>query len=166
MVTVIKAPAAPETPPVEDAKPAPVSADLQGLAAEAAALEAEAGGAAPGQPGAAVPAVDNLEAELLSALQMARLGVGKFAFGWWQDFPQVWNDQTLQAIASAGAEIMRRHGWSMGEVLSQWGPYIALAGAVAPPSLVTWQALQERKAQERRARQEGATNGGQSVTPA
>lgn len=144
MVTVVKK---------DEAAAAPdVGADLSDLMNEAQGLETEHGGA--GQPGAPgqVPAMGgNLEAELLSALQMARMAAEKLAFSWWPEFREVWSDQTLQSIATAGAEIMRRHGWGMGELLSKWGPYFALGGAILPPSMVTYQVIKQRQEDERRA---------------
>lgn len=83
-------------------------------------------------------------AELLGALQLARVIVSP-AFAWWPDFARTWSDPQLQAIAQAGADVMTRQGWTMGEVMATWGPYIALAGATLPPSLVTYQAIRERR---------------------
>jgi hypothetical protein len=40
---------------------------------------------------------------------------------------------------------MDKHGWTMGEMLTAYGPYIALIGATLPPSLVTYQAIKARK---------------------
>ncbi|MDN3923339.1 hypothetical protein, partial [Roseateles violae] len=51
----------------------------------------------------------------------------------------------------AGAAVMHKHGWTMGELMSSWGPYIALVGAVVPPSLVTYQAIKQRQADEQAA---------------
>lgn len=160
MVTIVK-----KTDPATEGQPAPDAAaaaadpGLADLAAQAASLEGEAG------PVAGVAAVqsDNLEAELLSALQLARVAAGSL-LKWWPEFREVWSDQALANIASAGAEVMRRHGWNMGELLSQWGPYIALVGAITPPAMVTYQAMQDHKAEQMRAARaarEGATNGGQ-----
>ena len=81
--------------------------------------------------------------ELLCALQLARVIVLP-AFEWWPEFARTWSDPQLQAIAQAGADVMTRHGWTMGELMAQWGPYIALAGATLPPCLVTYQAMRNR----------------------
>lgn len=86
----------------------------------------------------------NTADELLGVLTMARLMVAPM-FAWWQEFGGVWNDATIKAIADGGGAVMDRHGWSVGEVLGQWGPYIALIGAVAPPSFVTYQAIKARE---------------------
>lgn len=126
------------------------SPGLDALAAQAAAIEGAAAPAAPGQ-GAGVPQLSTAD-ELRAALEMARLVVAP-AFRWWPDFGAVWSDGTLRGIADAGAAVMERHGVTMGEVWSQWGPYIALAGATLPPSLVTYQAMAERKEQQQRERQ-------------
>jgi hypothetical protein len=170
MVNVVKKPGEPAD--VQDAsaptagQAGPAADDLAALSAEAAALEA---GAMPGPvPVGQAVVSDNLEAEVLSALQMARLAAGSM-LKWWPDFKAVWSDDALRNIAAAGAEVMRRHGWSMGELMSSWGPYIALVGAIAPPAMVTYQAIQERKEEERRAanlRTGGLASGGESATPA
>jgi len=131
----------------DEQSPAP-SPGLDALAAQAAAIEGAAAPAA--APGQAVDAPKLSTAdELLSALTMARMIVSP-GFGWWPEFGQVWGDGTLRGIADAGAEVMQRHGVTMGEMWSQWGPYIALAGATLPPSLVTYQAITERKAERER----------------
>lgn len=89
-------------------------------------------------------AAENTAAELLSALEMARLMAAP-AFAWWPDFAKVWSDRTLQGIAEGGAAVMAKHGWTMGAMFSEFGPYIALVGATVPPCLVTYQAVKQRK---------------------
>lgn len=132
--------------------PAPAVPDgLAQLAAEARALEAPAD-AGPVDAGQAVqePA-QSAAAELHGALTMARLFVAPM-FGWWPEFETTWSDATLRGIADAGAVVMQRHGWTMGGVLDQYGPYVALAGATLPPALVTWRAIRERRELETRQR--------------
>ncbi len=135
----------------ETAIPAPAFAALE---AQAQALEGAA--VAPlerqEQEQQAVE-VENTCASILGALKMAR-AAARPRLNWWSEFGEVWSDSTLQEIASAGAEVMALHGLTLGEFMGKWGPYFALAGAVAGPSLVTWDAIQERKAQEERARRE------------
>lgn len=94
----------------------------------------------------------NTAAELESALTMARLMVAPM-FNWWPEFGATWNDATVRAISESGGAIMDKHGWSVGAVLGQWGPYIALIAAVGPPAFVTFQAI---KAREKGARDVGA----------
>lgn len=86
----------------------------------------------------------NTAAELEGALTMARLMVEPM-FAWWPEFKATWGDATIKAIADSGGAIMDRHGWSVGAVLGQWGPYIALIAAVGPPSFVTFQAIKARE---------------------
>lgn len=113
-----------------------------------AALEAQAdlieSGGAPGAQATPALAPDNTEEELLAALTMARLMLAP-AMGWWGEFGQVWNDATLRGIAEGGAAVMRKHGWTMGGLLSEWGPYLALIGATAPPAFATYQAIKHKK---------------------
>lgn len=93
-------------------------------------------------------AVASTEADLLGALEMARAMVEPM-FDWWEDFGRVWGDTTLQRIANGGALVMQRHGWTLGDVMGQFGPYIALGMATIPPSFVTYKAVQaHKKAQE------------------
>jgi hypothetical protein len=83
-------------------------------------------------------------AELLAVLQLCRTIVAP-AMTWWPEYGRTWSDPQLSAIAHAGADVMQRHGLSMGELLSTWGPYIALIGAALPPSLVTYAAIKARR---------------------
>lgn len=137
-----------------DAPAADASQALASIEAEALALETAAAPAAPGVPAAAAaPAADNTAAELLGALQMARMMVAPM-FQWWPAFGDTWSDAQLQGIAEGGALVMQRHGWTMGGVMGEFGPYLALAGATLPPSFVTYQAIKAHKeAQERAARE-------------
>lgn len=88
-------------------------------------------------------------ATILSALQMARMMAAP-AFKWWPDFGECWSDTQLMAISSAGAQVMQKHGLSMGEMVEQWGPYIALGMATIPPALTTRAALQAHREEQRR----------------
>lgn len=130
----------------------PGNADLDAIEAEAAALEGAAQAAA--QP---APQPTNTADELDGALRMLRLMV-KPAFADWPDFDQAWGDQTIHGIATSGAAIMDRHGWTMGAFFEQWGPYIGLVAATAPPAIATMQHLKLRKLREaERQRQQGAS---------
>jgi hypothetical protein len=94
------------------------------------------------------------EQELKAALEMVRMMAGP-AFAWWPEFGECWSDKQLTAISAAGADVMQRHGWTMGEALSKYGPYLALAGATLPPSLATYQAIKARQEEaERQAARE------------
>lgn len=136
---------------VSDEAPAAANDAFAGLQAQAAMIETGAAPGAPGAPAAAPP--DNTAEELLSALTLARLMLAQ-AFAWWPEFPHVWSDAALRGIAEGGAAVMQKHGLTMGGVLSEWGPYLALIGATAPPAFATYQAMQDRKERERRAERE------------
>lgn len=129
----------------DDAPQAPESPGLDALAAQAADLE---NGALPPELRPLPPEKVKADAadELFGALLMARLVVAPM-FVWWDEFEAVWTDKALQGIADGGAQVMERHGWTMDGAWTQFGPYIALAGATLPPALVTYRAIQARKAQ-------------------
>lgn len=98
---------------------------------------------------------DTLAHDLGDALGMAA-AVAQPAM-WWltpEQFDQLWGKRVQGAIAESGAEIMRRHGLSMGDVMSKYGPYLGLAGALGPSVLATASAF-KRKKQERLQQQGG-----------
>ena len=126
----------------------PTTPAFDQLEAQALALEAEAAPpATPGAPGQAEP-VDNA-AELLGALQLARMMVAPM-FAWWPDFERTYSDATLERIAAGGGAVMDKHGWTTGGLMGEWGPYIALATATAPPLFATWQAVKSERARRDR----------------
>lgn len=129
--------------------PAPGPSPLDALEGEARSVEAHGAPVAPGLPGSAAPPGPTAADELHSALVMARAMIGP-AMSWWPDFGAVWSDQTMRGIANAGAMVMERHGLTVGQLLGQWGPYLALVGAVAPPSFVTYQVIQQRRSEQQR----------------
>lgn len=137
-----------------DAPQAPESLGLDALAAQA--VELETGALPPGmRPPEPAQVIADSSAELLGALTMARLLVAPM-FEWWPKFGDTWSDGTLQGISTAGAQVMERHGWSLGDLMSSWGPYIALALATAPPTMVTLQAIKAEKARQAMPRAEPA----------
>lgn len=132
----------------QDNAPAPAAPDAFAvLEGEAARLEGEAIAAAtpPAPPDTTEEEIADASGELLAALQLARMMVAPM-FRWWKEFGSTWDDKTLDAIAAGGAAVMQKHGWTFGGVMSEFGPYIALGAATIPPALVTYQAIQERKA--------------------
>lgn len=62
-----------------------------------------------------------------------------------QALEQVWNDGVLEQTAKAGAAVLERHGITMGQVMGQFGPYIMLVAAVAPPVMMTKKILSPPK---------------------
>lgn len=96
---------------------------------------------------------------LVEVLQLARsmLAAG---FAWWPHFATVWNDGVLRGIAANGAIIMQRHGWTLGELMTRWGPYLGLLGVTAPAAYATYQAIQHRKAQLAAQEQGGVPHDG------
>lgn len=130
-----------------------LEAGFEHLAAEAAAIEG--GPPIPGTPEAAQSEAATLattQAELFQALGMARMLVAPM-FRWWPSFGDTWGDNTLNGIAAGGAAVMFKHGWTMGDLFAEWGPYLALAGATIPPSLVTYAAIKQQKAAHAAAQQ-------------
>lgn len=116
--------------------------------------QAEANNAPDPEPVKAPPA-DGLEDDLFAALKMAQ-AVARGGV-WWltpEEFDHLWGDATLKGIAGPGAEIMRRHGWDVAGLMSKYGPYIALAGAVAPPAIATVQAYKTATRAETRPQPE------------
>lgn len=134
-------------------QPAPAGDPFAGLSEQASMIEA---GQAPGAPAVAAPA-DTTADELLGALSMARLILAP-GFAWWPEFGTVWGDATLRGIADGGAAVMQKHGWTMGDVFTEWGPYFALIGATAPPAFATYQAMMQRKEEARRERTKPAAD--------
>ena len=117
--------------------------DLMHLAREADMLdaaperEAQAGAQAQAQEVA-----QSNQMELLGALQTVRAMVLPMLAmavhpAKVQQLGQVWNDGVLEASATAGAQVMARHGWTISGAFDAYGPYIALVAAVAPPALAT-----------------------------
>lgn len=122
-------------------QPAVAGDPLAALEAQAAYLEAAA---APGALPGAAPAMSAAD-ELLSTLQMVRMMAAPVCT-WWPEFGTVWSDQAIAQIAASGGAIMDKHGWTMGETMSTYGPYIALIGATLPPAAATYLAIQQHRA--------------------
>jgi hypothetical protein len=135
-----------KTEPAPATEPAAGAAAPESLAAlereadmldAAPALEAQAGQAAQ----AAEAALSN-EAELRGTLEAVRamafpilsMAVDQARM---QALANVWNDGVLEQTAKAGAAVLERHGITMGQVMGQFGPYIMLVAAVAPPVMMT-----------------------------
>lgn len=135
---------------LEEQEPAPAepSAGLDHIIAQAEALEVgQETAAAQAEDKAAELAIVSAEAELLEVLKSAR-DMGAAVLDWWPQYQATWSDQKLAAIAQAGAQIMARHGLTLGELFTAWGPYLALAVATIPPSLVTYAAIRQHNAEQ------------------
>jgi len=81
---------------------------------------------------------------------------------WWLDaaqFEKCWGKKVQASIATSGAEIMRRHGLSMGGVMNQYGPYIALAMVLGPSALATVRTYKAAKARQLQPVQAGDGTG-------
>jgi hypothetical protein len=104
--------------------------------------------------------IENMAGELRQALGMLRLMAAP-AFAWWPHFGECWSDRQLDAIAQAGAAVMQRQGLTMGDLFAQWGPYIALVTATAPPAIATYAAIKHRKAQA----EQGPSTAGERLQP-
>lgn len=91
---------------------------------------------------------DTIEHDLCNSIGMAAGAIGPFV--WWltpEQFEQLWGDRVQKEVAKHGAEIMRRHGLSMGDVMNKYGPYIALGGTLAPSLMVTVKLLKVKRLQ-------------------
>lgn len=132
-------------------------AGLDALAGEAAGHEQQAtADAQAAQQKREQTEADTLAEDLASALAMAA-SVAEPAM-WWltpEQFKQYWGESVQKGIAGPGAEIMRRHGVSMGDLFTQYGPYIALAGALGPSTLATVAAYKREKAKAIATQQRG-----------
>lgn len=93
--------------------------------------------------------LDTLAADLRDTLAMA--ATVAMPGMWWlsePEFERLWGKKVQASIADSGAEIMRRHGLSMGGLMTQYGPYLALAGALGPSALATVAAYKREKAKQ------------------
>lgn len=82
--------------------------------------------------------LDTLEDEVMELLDV--IAVPAKALAWFlqpEQFEQLWGRATRKAMAEPLAAIARRHGWSLSNTLSEYGPYLALALAVGPPAVTT-----------------------------
>lgn len=148
----------PDTAPQDGADPGPDPLDA--IVAKAEGLEGPSTDqAAAEQPQG--PSLAELQAELLQHLQTARFMVTP-VFSWWPEFGLIWSDTTLKGIAANGAIVMQRHGWTLGEVLTKYGPYIGLAASLVPAVLATVAAVKVRQQQLRAQQAQGL----QPVQPA
>lgn len=132
------------------------AADLEALAAEAAAVDAEhapqpqADEAAP-KVAQAQPPADEV-AELTALISIT---VGLFA----PLFPSlrtIYTPQTVDQIAQAAVPVMRKHGWSTGNLLGQYAEELALAAVVAPVAMATWRGIQSDLAARKAESSKGA----------
>lgn len=92
---------------------------------------------------------DTLADDLADTLAMLATVAGPGM--WWltpEEFEKLWGKKVQAGIAASGAEIMRRHGLSMGGLMTQYGPYIALAGALGPSALATVNAYKREKSRQ------------------
>ena len=93
-------------------------------------------------------AVDTMTDDLADVLAMVAT-VAKPGMWWLEadEFERLWGKPVQTGIAANGAEIMRRHGLTMGDVMHQWGPYIGLAMAIGPSALATVQTYKRKTAE-------------------
>jgi len=91
--------------------------------------------------------LDTLKADMLDALEFIATPAQKLC--WWltpEQFEQLWGKSTQKAMADPLAKIMRRNGWDVKGIASEYGPYIALGIAVVPPAMATLKVYKEAKA--------------------
>lgn len=87
-------------------------------------------------------ATENTATELLTVLTIVRtMAVNVMQPHHSEKFQTIWTDAVLKNASDAGAQVMELHGLTMGGVMGKYAPYIALAAAVAPPTIATVQLL-------------------------
>ncbi|MES2249220.1 MAG: hypothetical protein V4645_18210 [Pseudomonadota bacterium] len=107
-----------------------------------------------GQVAESAQVVANNESELLVTLQAIRaMAFPMLAMvvdeGRMSALGQVWNDGVLGASAAAGAAVLEKHGWSMGSLMGDYGCYVMLVAALAPPVVMTKKILEAPKEKPR-----------------
>lgn len=128
-------------------EPAPQSATLDDLQQQAAALEQQEASQAQEPTKQEIQRQQSAVDDLFDALRMARDIAGPAV--WWmtsEKFAAVWSDARIRDISSAGAAIMERHGWTLAQVVGKYAPYVALAAALAAPTLETVRTYKEAQA--------------------
>lgn len=141
MVTTIKKPA---DAPASDQAGAD-SAGFADLVGQAEMLD----GSAPGAPGtsiqtAAPDPVEKMAHEIFALLKLPR-NLAQKRFAWWPEFGLVWSDDQLQTIAAAFANLCNEMGWQIDDLTAN--PWVIIAAALGVPCFVTWDAVQDRRAQ-------------------
>ena len=119
-----------------------------------------------GQVAQVEEAIATNESELFEALDVARALVFPLLAmvtdeGRMQALAEVWNDGVLKRSASAGAKVMEKHGWTMSGVAGEYGCYLMLAAAVAPPIVLTKKILEKPKEKPKAPPAAPAPNGQQ-----
>lgn len=141
-----------ETPdpasPQPTAPAADVVAGLQGLLSDSA-KDKQASEAAQASATAKVESaeVKSQKEDIKDALKIATPFAEKGM--WWlkpQEFDALWGSEKFrESVAGPAAEIMHRNGWTTKGVMSKYGPYLALAAALAEPVAGTVILYKERK---------------------
>ncbi|MBN9407621.1 MAG: hypothetical protein J0H69_00600 [Burkholderiales bacterium] len=97
------------------------------------------------QAAAAQAAHATMEQDWVDTFKMLR-GMGMVALQRVRGIPpetvkEIWSDAALEQIAAPAAEICRRHGLSIGDMMDRWGPYIGLTMALGVPGFATYELL-------------------------
>lgn len=98
--------------------------------AEQRAAEAEAAAAAQELADVLVMGRD-MAADLLESA--GKLPVGQLA--------EIWSEDKLVKVSGALLMVLERHGAGVAQLLERWGPHVALAVAVMPPTVATVKAI-------------------------
>lgn len=119
-----------------------------------------------GQVAETAQAVANNESELLVTLQAIRaMAFPMLAMVTDEQrmnaLGNVWNDGVLGASAAAGAAVLEKHGWSMGSLMGDYGCYVMLVAALAPPVVMTKKILETPKEKPKAPTPAPAVNGQQ-----
>lgn len=147
---------APADPAISDATPKPNAGGAAPESLDDIARDADLLDTSPAREAAASQAAElqevtqSNEAELLVTLETIRAMVFPLLAmvtpaEKMQALASVWHDGVLGQSASAGAMVMEKHGWSMGSVMGEYGCYVMLAAALAPPVILTRKIIAEPK---------------------
>lgn len=104
--------------------------------------------------------VDTLRSDVLDTLKVIAKPARMAA--WFlkpEDFEKLWGDAVQKEMAGPIADIMRRNGWDMKNVMSAYGPYAMLAIAVGPSAMVTFKVYGQAKKWQREEAKKAATDG-------
>lgn len=126
-----------------------MSEDLARLAAEAAAIDAQASAATdpPGAPEAEAPAAPDVQAEVAALLQ----AVAGMLAPMFPSLATIYTPDTCRRLGESAAPVMDKYGLSVGGLFERWGAEITLAATAFPVALATWQGIKADIAARRHA---------------
>lgn len=114
-----------------------MTADLDALQTEAAAIDASAAANDP----AAAPEPEAVRIDVaaeVAALLKAVAGILAPAF---PSLATIYTDATCKQLGDAAAPVMDKYGLTVGGLFDRWGAEITLAATALPVALATWQGV-------------------------